>query len=120
MRPLSSPSLNLIRHLLNSRDRAQRNKKHVRNMIFRSPSGLLPASFHKVYGYTRVTCAALIGLQICLSFLSYALPLIMFPIWGLLGLAEFAVWPLLVIKAYQHQMFKLPIVGDLAEKQANA
>jgi len=26
----------------------------------------------------------------------------------------------LVIKAYQHEMFKLPFVGDLAEKQANA
>jgi uncharacterized membrane protein len=66
------------------------------------------------------TAAALIVLHVCLSVLSYALPLIMFPIWGLLGLAEFALWILLVIKAYQHQMFKLPIVGDLAEKQANA
>ncbi len=66
------------------------------------------------------TAAALIVLHICLSFLSYALPLIMFPIWGLLGLAEFALWILLVVKAYQHQMFKLPIVGDLAEKQAGA
>jgi uncharacterized membrane protein len=55
-----------------------------------------------------------------LSFLSYALPLMMFPIWGLRGLAEFGLWLPLVIKAYQHQMFKLPIVGDLAEKQANA
>lgn len=66
------------------------------------------------------TFAALIVLHICLSFVSYALPLIMLPIWGLLGLAELALWVLLVIKAYQHQMFKLPIVGDLAEKQANA
>jgi uncharacterized membrane protein len=66
------------------------------------------------------TCAALIVLQIGLSILSYAMPLIMFPIWTLLGLAEFALWILLVVKAYQHQMFKLPIVGDLAEKQANA
>jgi uncharacterized membrane protein len=66
------------------------------------------------------TCVALIALHICLSLVSYALPLMMFPIWGLLGLAEFALWLLLVIKAYQHEMFKLPIVGDLAEKQANA
>jgi uncharacterized membrane protein len=66
------------------------------------------------------TCGALIVLQVCLSILSYAMPLIMFPIWSLLGLAEFALWILLVIKAYQHQIFKLPIVGDLAEKQANA
>jgi uncharacterized membrane protein len=66
------------------------------------------------------TCGALIVLQVGLSILSYAMPLIMFPIWTLLGLAEFALWILLVIKAYQHQIFKLPIVGDLAEKQANA
>ena len=66
------------------------------------------------------TAVALIVLQICLSFVSCALPLFMFPIWTLLGLAEFALWLLLVIKAYQHQMFKLPVVGDLAEKQAGA
>jgi uncharacterized membrane protein len=66
------------------------------------------------------TCAALIVLHICLSIFSYILPLMMFPIWGLLGLAELALWLLLVIKAYQHEMFKLPIVGDLVEKQANA
>ena len=66
------------------------------------------------------TAAALIVLHICLSFVSYVLPLMMLPILGLLGLAELALWLLLVIKAYQHEMFKLPIVGDLAEKQANA
>ena len=66
------------------------------------------------------TCAALIVLHVGLSIVSYALPLVMFPIWGLLGLTELALWVLLVIKAYQHQMFKLPIVGDMAEKYANA
>src|SRR5208337_1531130 len=38
-------------------------------------------------------------------------------LWPLYGLAVLALWLLLVIKAYQHEMFKLPIVGDLAEKQ---
>jgi uncharacterized membrane protein len=41
-------------------------------------------------------------------------------IYPLLGLAELALWILLVIKAYQGQMFKLPIIGDAAEKQAGA
>lgn len=63
---------------------------------------------------------ALIVLHVALSIVGYALPLIVLPIWGLLGLAEVALWVLLVIKAYQHQMFKLPIVGDMAEKQAGA
>jgi uncharacterized membrane protein len=38
--------------------------------------------------------------------------------WPLYSLAIFALWLLLVIKAYQHEMFKLPFVGDMAEKQA--
>ena len=63
---------------------------------------------------------ALIVLHIALSIIGYAVPLLVLPIWGLLGLAELALWILLVIKAYRHEMFKLPIVGDMAEKQAGA
>src|SRR5271167_3135410 len=66
------------------------------------------------------TCVALIILQIVLSVFSHILPLLMFPVWGLLWLAELALWILLVVKAYQHEMFKLPIVGDFAEQQADA
>ena len=66
------------------------------------------------------TCGALIVLQVVLSIFSHILPVLMVGIWGLLGLAEFALWVLLVFKAYQHEMFKLPIVGDMAEKQADA
>src|SRR6516165_4024927 len=66
------------------------------------------------------TAAALIVLHIVLSIFGYIVPVLMFGLWGLVGLAELALWILLVVKAYQHEMFKLPIVGDLAEKQANA
>jgi uncharacterized membrane protein len=41
-------------------------------------------------------------------------------IWPLYSLAVLALWLLLVIKAYQHQIYKLPIVGDMAERQAGA
>jgi len=41
-------------------------------------------------------------------------------LWPLWGLAQLALWLLLVVKAYQHEMFKLPVVGDMAEKQAGA
>jgi uncharacterized membrane protein len=41
-------------------------------------------------------------------------------IWPLLGLGGLIIWIILLIKANQGQMFKLPVVGDLAEKQANA
>src|SRR5512135_2807049 len=36
----------------------------------------------------------------------------------LLGLAFFVGWVILLIKAFQGQMFKLPVIGPLAEKQA--
>jgi uncharacterized membrane protein len=39
-------------------------------------------------------------------------------IWPLVGLGGFIVWIVLVLKANQGQMFKLPVIGDLAEKQA--
>jgi uncharacterized membrane protein len=32
----------------------------------------------------------------------------------------FVIWIVLLIKANQGQMYKLPFIGDLAEKQANA
>jgi uncharacterized membrane protein len=41
-------------------------------------------------------------------------------IWPLIGLAGFVVWIVLVLKAYQGQMWKLPAIGDMAEKQAGA
>ena len=38
----------------------------------------------------------------------------------LVSLAGFIIWLILVLKAYQGQMFKLPVIGDMAEKQAGA
>ena len=39
-------------------------------------------------------------------------------LWPLLWLAELVVWLICVLKAYQGQMFKLPVIGNLAEQQA--
>ena len=41
-------------------------------------------------------------------------------IWPLIGLGGLIIWVILLLKAYQGHMFKLPIIGDMAEKQANA
>jgi uncharacterized membrane protein len=41
-------------------------------------------------------------------------------VWPLVGLAGFIVWIILLLKANQGQMYKLPVIGDMAEKQANA
>jgi len=35
------------------------------------------------------------------------------------SLGVLIVWIVLLLKAYQGQMFKLPVIGDMAEKQAN-
>lgn len=48
------------------------------------------------------------------------LPFIHFMLWSLLGLVGLILWIVLLLKAYQGEKFKLPVVGDLAEKQANA
>ncbi len=40
-------------------------------------------------------------------------------IWPVIWLGGFIVWIILVIKANQGQMFKLPVIGDLAQQQAH-
>jgi uncharacterized membrane protein len=37
---------------------------------------------------------------------------------GLLFLVGFILWILLMVKAYQGEMFKVPVIGDMAEKKA--
>jgi uncharacterized membrane protein len=41
-------------------------------------------------------------------------------LWPLISLALFVILLILVLKAYQGQMFKLPVIGDMAEQQAGA
>ena len=41
-------------------------------------------------------------------------------LWPVVWLAYFVGWVLLMVKAYQGQMWKLPFIGDLAAKQAGA
>ncbi len=40
-------------------------------------------------------------------------------IFPIFGLAVFAVWIFLMYKAYSHEKFKLPIIGDIVEKMVN-
>jgi len=72
-------------------------------------------------------CVAAIALWIVLMILTVAASVV--PVIGhllvmLLGLVVwigfFVIWIMLLIKASQGQMWKLPVIGDMAEKQANA
>ena len=40
-------------------------------------------------------------------------------IFPIFGLAVFAAWIFLMYKAYSHEKFKLPIIGDIVEKMVN-
>jgi uncharacterized membrane protein len=55
------------------------------------------------------------GLMI-ISWILALVPIIGWVISSLLGILALVLWILLMIKAYQGERFKLPVVGDLAEK----
>ncbi|HWY53726.1 MAG TPA: DUF4870 domain-containing protein [Terriglobales bacterium] len=65
---------------------------------------------------------ALIAISIALSVLSFipVIGLMLLPVHLLIWLGMFALWIVLLLKANQGQMWKLPVIGDMAEKQANA
>lgn len=58
--------------------------------------------------------AAIFAISIVLNFIPFLGLLVSM----LINLGCFIVWILLVVKAYQGQKFKLPVIGDLAEQQA--
>jgi len=62
---------------------------------------------------------AWIVIDIGLSFLGH-IPFLGMLLWPLVGLAMFVIWLILMLKAYQGQMFKLPVIGDIAEQQAGS
>ena len=59
-----------------------------------------------------VVFGALTVASIILSFI----PFIGWIIGWLLGLLGLALWIVLMVKAYQNQMYKLPVAGDFAER----
>ena len=40
-------------------------------------------------------------------------------VWLVLSIGCFILWVVLLVKAFQGEMFKLPVIGDWAERQAN-
>ncbi|MGZ7073327.1 MAG: DUF4870 domain-containing protein [Candidatus Angelobacter sp.] len=66
--------------------------------------------------------AALVGIHLALSILTVVpfLALVTLPLHLLVSLGAFVLWIVLLLKANQGQMYKLPVIGDMAEKQANA
>ena len=76
-----------------------------------------PYNRNKFIRFHSFQCLFFAGAYIALQIVFGAIPLL----WMLLPvlyLGALVVWILLVVKAYQGQKFKLPVIGDLAEKQA--
>lgn len=57
--------------------------------------------------------------QTVLSFIPYIgwiVSLILTLGWAVIGIGAFVFWIMLMVKAYQGERYKLPVIGDMAEK----
>jgi uncharacterized membrane protein len=59
-----------------------------------------------------ITFGGLTVLSIALGMIPF-INLVVLPI---LGILQLILWIVLMVKAYQGQLFKLPVIGDMAEK----
>ena len=53
-----------------------------------------------------------------IPYIGWVIGLVMIPVWLVLCLGSFALWIFMMYKAYTGVKYKLPFVGDLAEKHA--
>lgn len=79
---------------------------------------LEPYNRNKFIRFHSFQCLFLSGALIVIHIVLGFIPIIGWIVSLLLSLATVIVWVLLVVKAYQGQKFKLPVIGDLAEQQA--
>jgi uncharacterized membrane protein len=61
---------------------------------------------------------ALMIISVILAFIPVLGHLVSALLWAALSLGLLIIWIMLLMKANQGQMYKLPVIGDLAEKQA--
>jgi uncharacterized membrane protein len=66
-----------------------------------------------------VACALLRLAGIVLLLIPVAGPLLIVVIDGVVGLAALLLWLVLVVKALRREMFKLPVLGELAERYSS-
>ena len=65
-----------------------------------------------------VWVAAYFAIGMLTAIVPYSLWQVVWMLHSLLGLAFFLLWVFLMYKAYNHEQFKLPFIGELAAKQA--
>jgi uncharacterized membrane protein len=59
-------------------------------------------------------------LSMVLAFIPILGHLVILLLWFALSVGSFVLWIIMLLKANGGQMYKLPVIGDMAEKQANA
>lgn len=74
--------------------------------------------FHAVQSIATFLPLMILGWIISSLFWSFTMMWLVGVLSTLLFVIELVLWIILIMKAYQGEMYKLPIVGDIAEKQA--
>ena len=79
-------------------------------------------AFQSIFLHVAAVVAwiAFIILSAVLAFIPILGHLVALLLWLGLSIGLLVVWVMLLMKANQGQMWKLPVIGDMAEKQANA
>ena len=79
-------------------------------------------SFQNIFLHVAaLVCLDRFHYHLCvLAFIPILGHLVALLLWLVLSVGFLVVWVMLLIKANQGQMWKLPVIGDMAEKQANA
>ncbi len=80
---------------------------------------LEPYNKNRFVRFHSIQAIALAVVSTGISIVFGMIPILGWIVLFFLPFAMFVVWIICVVKAFQHQMFKLPILGDFAEKQAN-
>ncbi|HWR16278.1 MAG TPA: DUF4870 domain-containing protein [Terriglobales bacterium] len=79
-----------------------------------------PYNRNKFVRFHSFQCLFFAVAWIVINIVLMMIPVIGWMVMQVIHILFLIVWIVLLIKAYQGQMFKLPVIGDLAEKQANA
>ena len=80
---------------------------------------LEPYNRNRFIRFHSFQCIFLCIVLVVIHVVLLAVPIIGWAISIFVNLGALVLWIVLLLKAYQGQKFKLPVIGDLAEKQAN-
>ncbi len=80
---------------------------------------LEPYNKNRFVRFHSIQAIALAVVSTGISMVLGTIPILGWIVLMFFPLVMFVVWIICFVKAFQHQMFKLPILGDFAEQQAD-